>query len=42
MGLLIAVPVAAVLGVLSRFFVAQYKDGRLYTGPGEDASDAAE
>lgn len=40
-GLLIAVPVAAVIGVLSRFGVAQYKSGRLYTGP-VDRQDAAE
>ena len=33
-GLLIAVPAAAVVGVMSRFFVGQYKSGRLYQGPG--------
>ncbi len=31
-GLLVAVPVAASLGVLTRFAVAQYKRGRLYQG----------
>jgi len=34
-GLLIAVPVAAVIGVLSRFFIAEYKSGRLYKGPAD-------
>ena len=36
-GMLVAVPVAAVIGVLIRFFVAQYKNGRLYRGldPGD-------
>jgi len=45
-GLLIAVPAAAVIGVLIRFAVAQYKSGRLYAGsaPGTGGSgrDAAE
>lgn len=31
-GLLVAVPVAASLGVLARFGIAQYRDGRLYRG----------
>ncbi|SFE07646.1 AI-2E family transporter [Roseivivax sediminis] len=31
-GLLVAVPVAAVLGVVARFLVAQYKSSRLYLG----------
>ena len=31
-GLLVAVPVAAMIGVLIRFGLAQYKDSRLYTG----------
>jgi len=31
-GLLIAVPAAASIGVLSRFLVGHYKDGRLYKG----------
>jgi len=34
-GLLIAVPVAAALGVITRFFVAQYMESRLYTGISE-------
>lgn len=39
-GMLVAVPVAAVIGVLIRFFVAQYKAGRLYRGLGpEDPQD---
>ena len=31
-GLLVAVPVAAAIGVLVRFMIDQYKDGRLYQG----------
>ncbi len=31
-GMLVAVPVAAALGVLARFAIAQYKDSRLYRG----------
>ncbi len=31
-GLLVAVPVAASIGVISRFAIAQYKDSRLYQG----------
>ena len=31
-GLLVAVPVAAMIGVLMRFAIRQYKDSRLYTG----------
>ena len=31
-GMLVAVPVAASLGVLARFFIAQYKHSRLYRG----------
>jgi len=31
-GLLVAVPIAAVIGVLGRFGIRQYKDGRLYHG----------
>jgi len=34
-GMLVAVPVAAALGVLARFAVAQYKDSRLYRGLAE-------
>ena len=45
-GLLIAVPLAAVIGVLGRFGVSQYKDGRLYGGPADSrtlhSKDAAE
>jgi len=31
-GMLVAVPVAAMIGVLARFGIAHYKDGRLYNG----------
>jgi predicted PurR-regulated permease PerM len=31
-GLLVAVPVAAAIGVLLRFGLEQYKDSRLYLG----------
>ena len=31
-GLLVAVPVAAAIGVISRFAIAQYKESRLYQG----------
>lgn len=31
-GMLIAVPVAAVIGVLARFMIAEYKSGQLYRG----------
>lgn len=31
-GMLVAVPVAAVLGVFARFAISHYKDGRLYNG----------
>jgi predicted PurR-regulated permease PerM len=31
-GMLVAVPVAAAIGVIARFALAQYKDGRLYRG----------
>lgn len=31
-GMLIAVPVAASIGVITRFFIHRYKDGRLYQG----------
>jgi predicted PurR-regulated permease PerM len=31
-GVLVAVPVAAVIGVLARFAIARYKDSRLYRG----------
>ncbi|MEL6794624.1 MAG: AI-2E family transporter, partial [Pseudomonadota bacterium] len=39
-GLLIAVPVAAVIGVFLRFSIDQYKAGRLYRGI--ERSDAGE
>lgn len=32
-GMLVAVPAAAVIGVVSRFLIARYKEGRLYRGP---------
>ena len=31
-GMLVAVPAAAMIGVVSRFLLDQYKDGRLYRG----------
>lgn len=37
-GMLVAVPVAAMIGVVARFLIAEYKSGRLYqglSGPGE-------
>ena len=37
-GMLVAVPVAAALGVVARFATAQYMDSRLYRGvSGQDA-----
>ena len=30
--MLVAVPVAAMIGVVARFFIAQYKAGLLYRG----------
>ncbi|KIT18157.1 AI-2E family transporter [Jannaschia aquimarina] len=35
-GMLVAVPVAAALGVLARFLVSEYKASRLYTGANPD------
>ena len=35
-GMMVAVPVAAAIGVLSRFGIAQYKTGRLYRGLAPD------
>ena len=35
-GLLVAVPVAAAIGVITRFAIDQYKDSRLYRGLSED------
>ncbi|KPP85006.1 MAG: putative permease [Rhodobacteraceae bacterium HLUCCA08] len=39
-GLLVAVPVAAVIGVLIRFFVTEYKTGRLYRGLAPETDEA--
>ncbi len=41
-GMLVAVPVAAAIGVLARFFAQTYKDSRLYTGMAaqQEADDA--
>jgi len=36
-GVLIAIPVAAVIGVLARFFISQYLQSRLYLGQGGPA-----
>ncbi|MEM8633329.1 MAG: AI-2E family transporter, partial [Pseudomonadota bacterium] len=38
-GLLVAVPVAAMIGVLIRFGITQYKDSRLYKGLAEKDPD---
>ncbi|MFS4580263.1 AI-2E family transporter [Phaeobacter sp. C3_T13_0] len=38
-GMLIAVPVAAALGVIARFFVEQYLDSRLYQGKAHHDAD---
>ena len=35
-GMLVAVPVAAALGVLARFGLQHYKDSSLYRGQAED------
>ena len=40
-GMLVAVPVAAALGVLARFLVAEYKASRLYTGRSGDGAARA-
>lgn len=42
-GMLVAVPIAAMLGVLTRFFMGQYKASLLYRGlyPGESAAKRA-
>ncbi len=39
-GMLVAVPMAAAIGVLIRFGVAQYKQSLLYQGIGQDADDS--
>ncbi len=38
-GLLVAVPMAAALGVLTRFAIEQYKDSRLYAGLGATSGE---
>ncbi|QFU09336.1 AI-2 transport protein TqsA [Rhodobacteraceae bacterium THAF1] len=38
-GLLVAVPLAASLGVIARFLTAQYRDSALYRGTGGDGTD---
>jgi predicted PurR-regulated permease PerM len=38
-GILLAVPAAAVIGVLVRFTLESYRDSRLYEGLGDDAGD---
>lgn len=38
-GLLVAVPIAAMIGVLVRFVLSQYKQGLLYRGLGEQKDD---
>jgi predicted PurR-regulated permease PerM len=40
-GMLVAVPLAATLGVLARFALAQYLSGRLYRGLDDSGDDAA-
>jgi predicted PurR-regulated permease PerM len=41
-GMLVAVPVAAMIGVLARFLIAEYKSGLLYRGLDGNRDDAAE
>ncbi|SLN30965.1 AI-2 transport protein TqsA [Roseivivax jejudonensis] len=41
-GLLVAVPVAAALGVIARFLVAQYKGSRLYLGSTDTAREGGD
>ena len=41
-GMLVAVPIAAALGVVARFAVAQYKHSRLYRGTFEADQDDAD
>ncbi len=41
-GMLVAVPVAAALGVLARFAVGQYQQSMLYRGHGDPAGDAVD
>ncbi len=40
-GMLVAVPVAAMIGVVARFAIEQYKAGRLYRGLEADTGDTA-
>jgi predicted PurR-regulated permease PerM len=40
-GMLVAVPVAAALGVIVRFVIEQYRDSRLYRGVSADVDDTA-
>lgn len=41
LGLLVAVPVAATIGVLLRFAISRYRESALYLGTGSAGSDAA-
>lgn len=41
-GMLVAVPVAAALGVVARFLVGEYKDSLLYRGPEDDPAPEVE
>ncbi|MEL6957590.1 MAG: AI-2E family transporter [Pseudomonadota bacterium] len=41
-GMLVAVPVAAIIGVLARFLIQEYKAGRLYKGLSKEEAEAAE
>lgn len=41
-GLLVAVPVAAMIGVIVRFLISEYRDGRLYLGLAALERDAAQ
>ncbi|WP_163846866.1 AI-2E family transporter [Pseudooceanicola aestuarii] len=40
-GMLVAVPVAAALGVIARFVIGRYKSSQLYRGPASEATDIA-
>ncbi len=39
-GMLVAVPLAAMIGVVARFFIGQYKQGRLYRGLHREDGDS--
>ncbi|SLN49603.1 AI-2 transport protein TqsA [Aquimixticola soesokkakensis] len=41
-GMLVAVPVAASLGVVARFFIDRYKDSRLYNGISADMTEESQ